>query len=156
MSYNLAKSIHLAGLIIWLGIPTGGYFLMLAARLEGDASIFLWALREYLGLVHIEAFGLVLLILSGLKMRSEGPFKSAAWLKKKLFIVFSVFAPFEAVQIIIYRFYVEKAFATGEGLGAAITLYDRFSIISFITLALTVPVVFWLAVFKPRFPENRP
>jgi len=39
---------------------------------------------------------------------------------------------------------------TGTGMEEAIFLYDRFSIVAFLILALAVPAVFWLAVFKPK------
>jgi hypothetical protein len=44
---------------------------------------------------------------------------------------------------------VKKSLLTGNGIEDAILLYDKFSLVSFIVLAIMIPVVFWLAVLKP-------
>lgn len=123
--------------------------MLLLARRQ-DAEAWEWVFRNYFSLVTIEAAGLAILILSGLLMRSIGPgLKAAGWLRKKLIIVFAVFAPLEAAQLLLYRLSIKEAITTGDGLSTALALFDRFSAFSAITLAFTVPVVFYLAIFRP-------
>lgn len=43
----------------------------------------------------------------------------------------------------------------GSGIENALLLRDKFSIVSLIILALTVPVVFWLAVFRPALGREQ-
>lgn len=156
--YKTAKIFHLTGLVLWLGPSTGGYILLLLARYRHEAPVEAWLFKEYLNLIHLEAFGLATLVCSGLAMRlSMRALGTALWLKRKLFIVFPVFIPFEALQLYIYHSVVKRAFLTGAGVAEAIALYDRFSIISFVILGVSVPVVFYLAVFRPGFnPRNPP
>lgn len=149
--YKTAKLFHLTGLILWLGPSTGGYLLLLLSRHRHEQTTGLWLFKEYINLIHIEALGLAVLISSGLTMRSASPeLKKAGWLKIKLFIVFSVFVPLELIQLYIYERVVKNAFLTGTGIEDSISLYGTFSRVSFIFLAIAVPAVFFLAVFRPE------
>ena len=150
MSFHGVKFLHLAGLVLWLGPSAGGYFLMMTARLRGDDTAWLWLLREYLSLVYMEAGGLLVLVLSGAVMLAKRPaYRKAAWLKIKLVIVFAAFVPLEAAALLIYRLRVYPAVKAGAPLDEAILLFDRFSLVAGAVLALAVPAVMCLAVFKP-------
>ncbi len=150
MLYKIAKIFHLTGLILWLGPSTGGFLVLLSARLRGQETVALWLFKEYIRLIEIEAIGLLILVLSGLTMRSLAPaLKRAAWLRYKLRIVFPVFIPLELSQLYIYHFIVDKAFLSGKGIAEAIALYDRFMVFSAVILILAVPAVFILAVLRP-------
>lgn len=151
MLYNGAKLIHLAGLVLWLGPSTGAYLLIMLARSGQQSSIELWLLEQYLSLIHLELFGLALLIISGTVMRlSRPPLAHAWWLKLKLLIVFLFFVPVEAAQFLIYHFIVKKALVTGTSTREAIQLFDNFSVAIIAPLLAAIAVVFFLAVFKPE------
>lgn len=150
MYYNHAKFAHLLGLILWLGPSTGGYLLLLLARYQKNDAVVLWLFDRFVNLVHLEAAGLVILIASGFAMRSAVPeLRYARWLKRKLTIVFAVFVPFELAHLYISDFVIKKAFSTGAGITEAMLLYDKFSIIAALALIITIPFVFWLAIFRP-------
>ncbi|MBI2412227.1 MAG: hypothetical protein HYV24_03355 [Deltaproteobacteria bacterium] len=150
MYYKHAKFAHLLGLILWIGPSTGGYLLFLLARYQKNDAVVLWLLDRFINLVHLEAAGLLILIASGFFMRSAVPeLRYARWLKRKLAIVFAVFVPFELANLYIYDFIIKKAFSTGVGIAEAMLLYDKFSIISALVLLITIPFVFWLAIFRP-------
>ena len=152
MLYRSAKLFHLAGLVLWLGPSTGGYLLILLARSDGGPAIELWLMREYLHLIHIETLGLFMLLASGATMRrAQRGLAGARWLKVKLVIVFLVFIPLEAAQLVIYHMVVKRAFLTGAGVGVeeAFELYWKFSLFAAVVLAVTIPPVFYLAVFRP-------
>ena len=150
MYYKGAKFVHLFSLIIWLGPSTGGYILFLMARYGRENGVVLWLFDNYISLVHIEALGLLTLIISGVVMRAFAPeLRKKRWLKRKITIVFTVFVPLELANLYLYDFIIKKAFQRGIGVTDALLLYDRFSLISALLLAITVPLVFYLAVFKP-------
>lgn len=150
MYYKHAKFAHLVGLIIWIGPSTGGYLLFLLARYQKKDAVVLWLFEKFINLVHLEAAGIVILIASGFFMRSSVPeLRYARWLKRKLAIVFAVFVPFELAHLYIYDFIIKKAYLTGVGITEAMYLYDKFSIISALALLVTIPFVFWLAIFRP-------
>lgn len=150
-----AKIFHFIGLILWLGPSTGGYILFLLARLQENRAAGLWIFKEYINLVRLETFGLALMVTTGLIMRSAVPqFKKSGWLKAKMAIVFSVFVPFEAIQLYIFNFVVKKNLRVNTGIEDAVNLFDSFSLISFIVLSISVPTVFWLVVFKPGKPKS--
>lgn len=153
--YKTAKSFHLAGLILWLGPSTGGYILLLLANHSGNPEIISWIYKEYINLIYIETLGLVILLTTGFTMRHTAPeLKKAGWLKRKLLIVFLLFIPFELAQLYIYLSVVLPAIERGE-LQNAIRIFGRFSLISAITLALTIPTVFYLAVLRPEYQKNK-
>lgn len=148
--YKTAKLFHIAGLVLWLGPGTGGYILFLFARYKHMAASELLILRGYIRLVDIEAASLLILIISGAVMRSSAPaLKEAVWLKWKLLVVFFIFLPLEAANLYICHSLIANALETAGGVEEAILLYDRFSILAGILLGVGVPVVFWLAIFKP-------
>ena len=111
----------------------------------------MWLRNEYITLVHIETFGLLLLIASGLGMllTSKKALIRQFWLKIKISIVISAFIPLEVIQLYIYRRLINSAFQTGTGIEHAILVFDRFSIAALAILILTVPAVLWLAFLKP-------
>lgn len=154
-TYKISKIIHLFGLIAWLGPSSGAYLLFLIARLQDNGPIYLWIFKQYINLVHIETAGLITLLISGFTMRIAAGLQSAWWLKKKLAIVFAVFVPLEAAQLLTFHLHIKKALATG-GLFAAIQAFDALSVIFFPMLVLGVPAVFFLAVTKPsgKNPEK--
>ncbi|MBI5455280.1 MAG: hypothetical protein HY956_11665 [Deltaproteobacteria bacterium] len=148
--YNHAKLIHLIGLILWIGPSTGGYLLFLLGRYQKNDAVVLWLFDKFVNLVHLEAAGLAILIASGFAMRASVPeLRYARWLKRKLAIVFAVFVPFELAHLYIYDFVIKKAISTGIGIAEAMYLYDKFSIVSALVLLITIPFVFWLAIFRP-------
>jgi hypothetical protein len=150
VSYRVAKVLHLAGLVLWLGPTTGGYALIIIARLNGDVSAELWLFEAYLKLIYIEAFGLLLLLFSGAAMLMRRPaYRNALWLRLKLAIVLLIFIPLEAIQLVIYLLWVKPAFASGGPVQTALEAFDRFSLIAIIILAAAIPAVLYLAVFKP-------
>lgn len=154
--YRVAKVFHLAGLVTWLGPSTGAFLLFYASRWEGRAEVAGWVLYRYPDLVHLETLGLVVLLLSGAVMRSTAPaLKGAWWLKVKLLVVFLIFLPLEAMQLLLFHLKVIPALSGGGFLApggpaaGALTLLDRFNLFAVIILAVTVPLVFYLAVFRP-------
>ncbi len=150
MYYNHAKLIHLIGLILWIGPSTGGYLRFLLARYQKNDAAVLWLFDKPINLAHLEAAGLLILIASGLLMRAVVPeLRHAKWLQRKLTIVFAVFVPFELAHIYIYDFVIKKTFSTGVDVTEAMLLYDKFSIIAALALIITIPFVFWLAIFRP-------
>lgn len=152
MYYNLFKLFHIAALVVWLGPSTGGYLLILVSHIHRQPEVEIWLRREYISLIYIETTGFLLLLSSGLGMlyASRWTLSKQWWLRKKLFIISVAILPLVVLQFYIYHIRVKRAFMTGTGMEEAVFLYDRFSIVAFLILALAVPAVFWLAVFKPR------
>ncbi|MFQ5441444.1 MAG: hypothetical protein ACE5EB_01825 [Thermodesulfobacteriota bacterium] len=149
--YRAAKLFHIAGLIIWLGPSAGGYFLILLAGVEGNVTVRLWLFGEYLFLIYIELVGLFMLLASGAVMISSSPgLKRARWLRLKLAVVSFVFIPLEAAQFFIYCNVIKRAFSKGIMLEEAARIFDRFSLVAFFILLTAIPLVFFLAVFRPR------
>ncbi|MFQ5464736.1 MAG: hypothetical protein ACE5EI_02280 [Thermodesulfobacteriota bacterium] len=154
MLYKIAKAFHLVGLVTWLGPSTGGYLLLLLARGDGNPVAELWLLDRYLVLIHVEAAGLALMLATGLVMRLSAPaLKEARWLKLKLLKVFCVIVPLEAAQLLIYHITVKPAVASGIGVAGAVRAFDLFSLVALVLLAITVPLVFYMAVFKPEIKK---
>ena len=151
MNYKLLKLIHISSLVTWLGPSTGGYYLIYLSRINGQSRIEMWLRNEYITLVHVETYGLLLLIASGLGMllASNKALIGQLWLKIKIIIVISAFIPLEVIQLYIYHGLINNAFQTGTGIEHAILIYDRFSIAALAVLILTVPAVLWLAFLKP-------
>lgn len=152
MKYNLFKLFHIAALVVWLGPSTGGYLLILVSHIHKQPEVEMWLRSEYLSLIYIETTGFLLLLSSGLGMLyvSQWALLKQWWLRTKLAIVLIAILPIVVVQFYIYQRFIKRVFTTGTGIEDAIYLYDRFSILAFLILALAVPAVFWLAVFKPR------
>jgi uncharacterized membrane protein len=151
MKYNFFKLIHITGLVTWLGPSTGGFIMVYLSLSSEQIVIELWLRQKYLSLVHIETAGLIIIIVSGLGMllSSAETLRGKSWIKIKGYIVILVFVPLELVQLYLYHVPFKKAFASGQGLQEAILLFDRFSVIAFVLLAITVPVVFIMGIFKP-------
>ena len=154
MLYKLAKTFHLVGLVTWLGPSAGGYLLLLLARGEPNPAAELWLLDRYLVLIYVEAAGLALMLVTGLVMRLSNPaLKEARWLKLKLLKVFCVIVPIEAAQLIVYHITVKPAVRSGIGVEGAVRAFDLFSLAAVALLAITVPLVFYMAVFKPEIKK---
>lgn len=99
----------------------------------------------------METAGFLLLISSGLGMLYSARWTLIKqwWLRTKLIIISVAILPLVVLQFYIYQRIVRQAFITGIKMEDAIFLYDRFSIVGFLVLALAVPAIFWLVVFKP-------
>ncbi len=145
------KIFHVAGLIVWLGPSSGGYWFIILSYVQTQTSIEQWLRKHYLSLIYMETAGLLLLIVSGLGMLSVLqwiPLK-LMWMKIKLFIVILIFIPLESIQLYIYLKFIKEAFAMHRGIANAALLYDRFSIFAFFLLLIAVPTVLSLSIFKP-------
>lgn len=155
MNHNLFKLFHIVAIVIWLGPSTGGYLLILISHIHKQPEVEMWLRREYVSLIYIETTGFLMLLSSGLGMlySSRWALLKQWWLRTKLAIILIAILPIVALQFYIYHIRVKRAFMTGKGMEEAIFLYDRFSIVAFLILALAVPAVFWLAVFKPKGKE---
>lgn len=151
MKYNFFKLIHVAGMVTWLGPSTGGSIMVYLSQSSKQSVIELWLRQEYLLLIHIETAGLIIIILSGLGMllSSAETLRGELWIKIKSYIVMSVFLPLELIQLYLYHGSLKTAFSSEQGLREAISLFDRFSVTAFVLLAITVPVVFIMGIFKP-------
>jgi hypothetical protein len=151
MKYKLFKLFHITGIVIWLGPSTGGFLMILFARLLKQGDVEIWLRQEYLSLIHLEVAGLFIIILSGLGMliSSRWELLVQIWLRIKGVIVVFIFLPLELIQLYLYHEHLKKAFTSGEGIKEAVLLFDRFSVIAFILLAITVPVVLVMGIFKP-------
>jgi uncharacterized membrane protein len=157
MKYNFFKLIHITGIVTWLGPSTGGFILIYLSQSSEQSAIELWLRQEYLSLVHIETAGLIIIILSGLGMlySSAATLRAKSWIKIKGYIILTVFLPLELIQLYLYQGSLKTAFASGQGLREAISLFDTFSVIAFVLLAITVPVVFIMGIFKPDWSNKR-
>jgi len=154
--YKAAKLFHIAGLIVWLGPSTGGYLLMLMAGAAGNETARLWLFGEYLFLIYVEVAGLLMLLTSGAFMLSSSPaLKRAPWLRLKLLVVFLIFIPLEATQLLIYNNIMRRALSAGGTLKDAARIFDRFGLAAFFILLVTIPLVFYLAVFRPRLSFSK-
>jgi uncharacterized membrane protein len=149
--YNTLKLFHIIGIVVWLGPSTGAYYMVLFAHLSEQHSIELWLRQQYLPFIQLETAGLLVLLSSGVLMiiASQWTLLNQWWLKAKVFTVISVFIPLELIQLYLYRSALNSAFNSGSGLGDAIWLFDRFSVIAIAVLTIAVPLVLFLSVFKP-------
>lgn len=148
--YSALKLLHLIGLVAWLGPSTGGYVLLMLARMRGGSAEALPMLGDYITLVDIEAGGLAVLVLSGLALRLLRPaYKDALWLKRKLLIVQYIFIPLEVANLYLCHFVLGGALEGRVGVIRAFLIYDWFSILGAVLLGVTLPAVLILAVFKP-------
>jgi hypothetical protein len=151
MKYNLFKLFHIIGIVLWLGPSSGGFLMIFFSRLLKQGEVEIWLRQEYLSLIYLETTGLFIIILSGLGMliSSKWVLLTQLWLRIKGFIVVLIFLPLELIQLYLYHEYLKKAFISELGIEEAILLFNRFSVIAFILLAITVPVVLIMGVFKP-------
>jgi hypothetical protein len=137
---------------MWLGPSLGGFWMIILSRLSKQSEVEIWLRQEYLSLIDVETTGLFIIILSGLGMlvSSKWVLLTQLWLKIKGFIVVLIFLPLvELIQLNLYHKHLKEAFTTGAGIKEAILLFDRFCVISIILLAITVPVVLIMGIFKP-------
>ncbi|HDY89781.1 MAG TPA: hypothetical protein ENH82_16905 [bacterium] len=151
MKYNLFKLFHIIGIVTWLGPSSGGFLLIFLSRLSKHGEVEMWLRQEYLSLIYVETAGLFIIILSGLGMliSSKWVLYTQLWLIVKRFIVILIFIPLELIQLYLYHEHLKKAFASGVGIQETILLFDRFCVIAFILLAITVPVVLIMGILKP-------
>ncbi len=149
--YRLFKMLHITGLILWLGPSSGVFYLIIKSALSEEHIIELWLREAYMDMIYLEVFALAFIILTGIGMivSSKKQLLGAGWLRLKLLIVGMVFVPVEALQFYIYRFYLLPSIHTDKGLTYAISMIDNFNIIAWIILSITLPIVFFLAIFKP-------
>ena len=151
MKYNLFKLFHIIGIVAWLGPSLGGFLMIFLSHLSNQSVVEIWLRQEYISLIYIETTGLFIIILSGLGMllSSKWILRTQLWLRIKGFIVVLIFSPLELIQLYLYHGHLKEAFASGTGIKEAILLFDRFSVIAFVLLAITVPVVLIMGIFKP-------
>ena len=151
MKYNLFKLFHIIGIVTWLGPSSGGFLLIFLSRLSKQGEVEMWLIQEYLSLIYVETAGLFIIILSGLGMliASNWVLNTQLWLRVKKVIVVLIFIPLELIQLYLYHEHLKKAFASGAEIKEAILLFDRFCLIAFILLAITVPVVLLMGILKP-------
>ncbi len=125
--------------------------MIIISRLSKQSEIEIWLRQAYLSLIYVETTGLFIIILSGLGMlvSSKWVLLTQWWLRIKVFIVVLIFSPLELIQLNLYHKHLKAAFTSGAGIKEAILLFDRFCVISFILLAITVPVVLIMGIFKP-------
>lgn len=142
-------------MIAWLGPSTGAYLMMLMAAEQQQTFFQLWIVREYANFIYLEAAALAVILATGLSMRLLSPeLRQARWLKAKLSVVFLVFIPFQIAQHYIYTFIMSEALITGKGIKEALSVYGQFNSVSTIAFSIAVPVVFFLAVFKPALGKG--
>jgi len=162
--YRLAKAIHVAGLVLWLGPSSGGYYLIVTSEMEGKVAMALWLREQYINLIHLEAIGLLLLLASGVAMvaTAQRALIRERWFRIKVTIVAVIFIPLEVIQLYLYHWYVTVALASEVGIEESIRLFDRFSLIALLLFIPALPSVLYLAIFKPgaslvcKTPSARP
>ncbi|MFQ5330338.1 MAG: hypothetical protein ACE5D4_10175 [Thermodesulfobacteriota bacterium] len=107
-------------------------------------------------LIHLEAIGLLLLVVSGVAMAVTGrrALMGERWLRIKVTIVAVIFIPLEVVQLYIYYRYVTVALVSGVGIEESIHLFDSFALIALLLFIPALPFVLYLAIFKPGVPRK--
>ncbi len=152
------KLLHLIGLIVWIGPSLGGFWMLLRAEKTGDEKLEIWVRRRFEQLVNVEHVGLLLLLVGGIGMvwaTEWGPLKQG-WFQWKLGIIIGVILPLEVADVTMVNFVVGRALREiQEGCGyttrylEAVRSYKRFVMASVVLLAVALPAIFWLAIWKP-------
>lgn len=160
--FQFSKLVHLVGVIIWIGPSLGGFWMLLQAEKSGDERLEIWARRRFEWLVNIEHVGLLLLLAGGIGMLySTGwaALEYMRWFQWKLGIVVLVILPLEVADVAMVNFVLGRALREIPEDGgyttrylAAVRSYKRFVMFSVVVLGVVLPLIFWLAVWKPGLP----
>lgn len=156
--FQLSKLVHLIGLIVWIGPSLGGFWVLLQAEKSGDERLEIWVRRRFERLVNLEHLGLLVLIAGGIGMTwatEWAPFR-LEWFQWKMAIVVGVILPLEVADVAMVNLVMARALREIPEDGgyttrylAAVRAYKRFIMASIVILAVALPSVFWLAVWKP-------
>ena len=159
--FPIAKLVHLVGLIIWIGPSLGGFWMLLQAEKSGDERLEIWVRRRFEWLVNVEHLGLLMLLAGGIGMISVDDWHAfrVTWFQWKMAIVVGVILPLEVADVAMVNFVLGRALREIPENGGystryltAVRSYKRFVMASVVILAVALPAIFWLAVWKPGLP----
>ena len=160
--------IHLGSFTVWSASALGAYWLVIVAGLErrknmADPELARrddWVRRRFLDVVWLEHAAILVLLASGVyRAHRFGLFDSwdvlmaARWLRWKLALILFVVVPFEAYDIWLSHWHMPRLLRR-EPFGSparerAWAAHDRFMWFGGAILSVVIPVIAWLAVFRP-------
>lgn len=160
--------IHLGSFTVWSASALGAYWLVIVAGLErrrnmADPEIARrdeWVRRRFLDVVWLEHAAFVVLLASGVYrahrfglLESWDTLFAARWLRWKIALIFGVVVPFEIYDMWLAHWHLPRLLRR-EPEGSAVRerawqSHDRFMWIGGAILSVVIPVIAWLAVFRP-------
>jgi hypothetical protein len=160
--------IHLGAFTVWSATALGAYWLVVVARRESrrapeDGELARrdeWVRERFLDVVWLEHVAIVVLLATGVwrayrfgLLWSWETLLEARWLCWKLALVGFVVVPFEAYDIWLSHWHLPRLLRReppgSSARAAAWRHHDRFMWIGGGILALVIPVIAWLSVFRP-------
>lgn len=160
--------VHVGGFAVWSASALGAYWLVLVAardrrRSPADPEVARrdeWVRMRFLDVVWLEHAALLVLLASGvLRAWRFGLFESwdslldARWLRWKLAIVVFLIVPFEAYDIWLSHWHLPRLLRREpEGSPARERAWKRHDLFMWIgggILAIVIPLLAWLAIFRP-------
>ena len=148
----LFQTLHLFGLLLWIGPSLGGYFMLLSAQRTADPKLIRWVRVRWQTILVVEHLGLLLTLVAGLaRAWSLGWLADPpTWLVLKLLLIGLVVIPLELVDIFVAHFWVQPALARGDpDLDRRFEVQDRLAAYTALPLALVLVAIVALVVGKP-------
>lgn len=162
IEYGLAKIIHLAALVFWLGPPLGAWFVLKAV---GSKEFVSGSVEDkvnkmfYLTLI-LEHVAFVVLIASGVYLAVVFNMLSGAWLKQKILIISVIVVPLEILDVLLgnwlantasKKLYAGRVPSQWEKRGLEI-YHGIFTKIAILVMPLCVFALMYLATTKSALP----
>lgn len=160
--------VHVGAFTVWSASALGAYYLVLVAardrrRSPADAEIARrdeWVRTRFLDVVWLEHLAIAALLASGVwrayrfgLLESVDTLLAARWLRWKLALIVFLIVPFEVYDIWLSHWHMPRLLKK-EPAGSAVRerawrRHDLFMWIGGAILAVVIPWIAWLAIFRP-------
>ncbi len=161
--YLIIKFFHVIFVMLWAGSAIGAFWFVLVARKErmdsGNENEELirrddWVRHHFNHVLKIEHIAFPLVIATGLAMVFLANWDmGTGWLFWKLGIVVLIIIPMEIIDTWLSHFYVPPTISNKQhsmtAYNKAIRVQEFFLKIATPTVAITIPVIMFLAITKP-------